>query len=391
MRSGDRQTEQPVDASFLGKTVALSTHSIVTEVHNIPNQPIEFVEDDFGPRYEDEMIAYAWRQYLESGARPEEAVWLPRLPMTKAIVRAMDTVSEYTADTLGYPVDRFVLAGASKRGWTTWTTAAVDDRVIAISPMVIDMLNLIPSFQHHWQAYGQWSPAVGNYEQEGIMDWLNSAEYQCLLATVEPYSYRQRLTLPKLLINATGDQFFLPDSWRFYWEELPSVKQLRYIPNTGHSLKETDFIETLTAFHQAIITETSLPTMDWEVVEDKLVIQSDPANQPTAVTLWQATNPQSRDFRIDVIDEAWIGNDIPIAENGRYQLTVAPPDEGWRAFFAEMTFPTAGEFPLKLTTGVVVKPDTLTYEPFESQNPMGNPSADCSVGAPVSSASKFTH
>ena len=47
-------------------------------------------------------------------------------------------------------VKEFVITGASKRGWATWTTAAVDNRVKAIMPMVIDLLNIKPSFEHHW-------------------------------------------------------------------------------------------------------------------------------------------------------------------------------------------------------------------------------------------------
>lgn len=35
-----------------------------------------------------------------------------------------------------------MVAGASKRGWTTWTTAAVDKRVFAAIPIVMDLLNL---------------------------------------------------------------------------------------------------------------------------------------------------------------------------------------------------------------------------------------------------------
>ena len=37
-------------------------------------------------------------------------------------------------------VDQFFVAGGSKRGWTTWTTAVVDPRVVAIVPMVIAFL-----------------------------------------------------------------------------------------------------------------------------------------------------------------------------------------------------------------------------------------------------------
>ena len=36
---------------------------------------------------------------------------------------------------------KFMVAGGSKRGWTTWTTAAVDKRVFGAIPIVMDMLD----------------------------------------------------------------------------------------------------------------------------------------------------------------------------------------------------------------------------------------------------------
>ena len=145
-------------------------------------------------------------------------------------------------------VEKFFVAGASKRGWTTWTTAAVDNRVIAIAPIVIDLLNIVPSFKHHFEVYGFYAPAVGDYTRAHIMDWDGTPQYRALMKIEEPYEYRQRLTLPKFIINASGDQFFLPDSAQFYFKDLPGVKYLRYLPNTDHSLKGSDAWMTLLAW-----------------------------------------------------------------------------------------------------------------------------------------------
>ena len=220
------------------------------------------------PRTEDDFIAYTWDKFLRTG----DDKWPARLPMTKSAVRAMDTVTAFTTSPEGggQAVSRFVVSGASKRGWTTWTTAAVDTRVIAIAPAVIDMLNVEPSFVHHWRAYGAWSDAVKDYVDQGIMDWMGTPEFRALMKIEEPYEYRDRLTLPKLMLNATGDQFFLPDSSQFYFDDLTGEKHLRYVPNTSHSLDKSDALETLQSFYAAIVVEHAAAGVQVDVREGRL-------------------------------------------------------------------------------------------------------------------------
>ena len=75
-------------------------------------------------RSEDAIIAFTWNHFIQDTSQPE---WLLRLPMTKAVVRAMDTVTAFSLSVdPAYNIKDFYIAGASKRGWTTWTTAAVD-------------------------------------------------------------------------------------------------------------------------------------------------------------------------------------------------------------------------------------------------------------------------
>lgn len=369
---GSHNTKQPTKPDDLALQLALGSNSIVANLHNIPNQPTEFVGDDYGPRVEDELIAYGWRQYLEGGAKDEDNIWMARFPMTKAVVRAMDVISEFTEQNASTTrVEKFVVAGGSKRGWTTWTTGAVDDRVVAIAPIVIDMLNMVPSFEHHWRVYGYWAPAVGNYVAEGIMEWQNAEEYARLNQLTEPYTFREKLTMPKLILNATGDQFFLPDSWQFYWNDLKGEKHLRYVPNSEHSMKKTDALETLLSFYQMILAEQQRPDFDWKVKDGKIHIQTDVKYPPKEITLWQAHNPNARNFQVDSIGRAYQPSRIPLSNDGKYTVGVKTPNEGWTAFFAELTYPGLGEIPFKLTTGVVVTPDVYPFEPFKNPNPRG--------------------
>ena len=348
--------------------IATATQSVVIQLKQVPNQPLIFHGDGV-ERVEDDLIAYGWDQFLRGG-RDE---WLARLPMTKSAVRAMDTVSEFLAkpEQGGLKLDKYVVAGGSKRGWTTWTTGIVDKRVVAIAPIVIDMLNCVPSFKHHWEAYGFYAPAVGNYVEHGIMEWQDTTEYQSLSRIVEPYEYRDRLTLPKLMINATGDQFFMPDSHRFFFDELKGPKYIRYVPNADHSLDDTDATETLAAWQYAISNQKQLPQFDWKIDWTHGTISVQFEDRPKEIRLWQATNPEARDFRLETLGKVWTSRKLSADADGRVAARVTKPDKGWTAFLVELTYvidgaPTA----FKVTSGVAVVPDVL---PFAGKRPKGHP------------------
>ena len=314
--------------------------------------------------------------------RTGEERWPARLPMTKAVVRAMDTVTDFLSKPEGgeVVVDKFVAAGGSKRGWTTWSIAAVDKRIVAIVPIVIDMLNVIPSFKHHYRAYGFYAPAVGDYVEMGIMGWQDTPEYKRLLEIIEPYEYLERYTMPKFLINACGDQFFLPDSWKFYYKNLLGQKHIRYVPNAGHSLDGSDAVYSLAAYYNAILNKTKLPEYDWNVQEDGSIRVTTKV-RPKEVLLWQCTNTETRDFRIETTGKTWKSSKLKPVSRGTYVGKVSEPAKGWTAFMVELTYAepikrgistkrggrlgqATGRVgaPFKFTTGVNVLPETMPFE-----------------------------
>jgi PhoPQ-activated pathogenicity-related protein len=77
--------------------------------------------------------------------------------------------------------------------------------------------------------------------------------------------------------------------------------------------------------------------------------------------LWQAVNPNHRDFRVEAIGDAYQASPLAPQSPGIYVAHVPKPEKGWSAFFIEFTFAGGGKYPLKFTTAVRVLPDT---EPF---------------------------
>ena len=358
---GSNRDPAPTTISQRLSSFAMETNTVVAELGMVPNQPLFFSDSKEKGRSEDDLIAYSRVKQMET----RDDMWLVRLAMVKSGVRALDAIQEFLASDAGgkLRVDQFVVSGGSKRGWTTWLVGTVDKRVIAIMPTVIDALNSEAITRHHFEAYGFFSSALQDYVNHKLFpDKIGTPEYQHILAIEDPYNYRNRdrLKIPKYLVNASGDQFFLPDNSQFYFSELQGEKRLRYVPNAKHNLAGSDARESLLAFYQAILTGKPRPQFSWKKEKDGALIVT-VKDKPREVNLWQATNPKARDFRVDTIGNAYTSSPLKEERPGVYVGRVNKPATGFTAFFVELVYDSGGKYPFKFTTEVSVVPDVLPF------------------------------
>jgi PhoPQ-activated pathogenicity-related protein len=81
----------------------------VATLYQIPNQPMwDLVED--------ELIAHTFVYYLETG----DPSWPLLVPMVRSVVAAMDAIEEVSQGRC----NRFLVTGASKRGWIQGSSAS---------------------------------------------------------------------------------------------------------------------------------------------------------------------------------------------------------------------------------------------------------------------------
>lgn len=69
-------------------------------------------------------------------------------------------------------------------------------------PVVMDELNFIKNIHHHYRAYGGWSFALEDYIALNFTAQIDNPRTQLLMDIVDPFAYRERLTMPKLVINS---------------------------------------------------------------------------------------------------------------------------------------------------------------------------------------------
>jgi PhoPQ-activated pathogenicity-related protein len=378
---GSNTSGAPTTADSETVLYATSLNSVAVLLRTVPSEPLVFT-DETTSRTEDEIISYTYDKFLDGG----DSNWPLLLPMVKSAVRAMDATQSFVTTQFSgaIQVNDFIVTGASKRGWTTWLTPAVDNRVKAIVPMVFDALNLDEQVVHHKDVYvgttdqiiGGYSDEVHDYTDLGIFDRMNTPRGQELLKIVDPYEYLDRTNYlkPKYSVVGANDQFFVTDSTQFYINELPGVNYLRIVPNAGHSLN-ADALTGAINFEKAVINGVSLPIFDWNVIDAGSTIVLNSITHPTSVKLWTSHNPLNRDFRIDTVGTHWESTTLPDLGGGTFSGHVEPPEDGATAFFIEMSYVVNG-IPLVFTTEArtlpLFTPEVIVTHPDSPYT--GNPS-----------------
>lgn len=333
---GSASTQKALYAALLAGKIKAPVAILL----GVPNQPL------FDGKKEDDLIAETFVRYLDSG----DASWPLLFPMVKSVVKAMDAVQEFSKKEWEAPVEKFIVGGGSKRGWTTWLTAANDPRVMAITPMVIDVLNMREQLTHQQKSLGGTSEEISPYTKRGLVPIPDTPRANSLWTMVDPWTYRDRFTMPKLIVLGNNDPYWSTDALNLYWDALPGEKFISYTPNAGHDLTERDeagkkvtadrAINNVSAFVRYQLSGKALPKLGWKhtTKEDGslgLTVTAEPA--PKQARLWMAKS-ETRDFR----KARWESKEIELKEGQAVVASVEKPEKGFVAYYADLGYEIDG-------------------------------------------------
>jgi PhoPQ-activated pathogenicity-related protein len=307
--------------------VAKTNMTIAAILWQVPNQPLY---DDLT---EDALISYTLHNYLND----HDLTWPLLFPMTKSAIKAMDVVQKFSKKELKWKVKHFIVSGASKRGWTTWLTGANDERVVAIGPMVIDVLNMPVNVDYQKVVWGDYSIEIEDYVNLGIAQQLGTANGSELVKMIDPYSYRKLLTMPKMIFMGTNDPYWPVDAVKNYIDSIPGDNHICYTPNAAHDLGDKKIAFTsLSALVGATVSKQALPVCNYTITENNgtatVKIKTTPDLLVDAV-MWSAES-KDQDFR----DEKWKSNNISMADKSEISVEIKIPDSGFRAFYIDLKY-----------------------------------------------------
>ena len=317
-------------------TIAAKDKAIVAVIRQTPNQPL------YGDLTEDALISYTLHNFKQDG----DYTWPLLFPMVKSASRAMDAIQQFAAGKLNHPISRFVVSGASERGWTTWLTGANDGRVEAIGPMVIDILNMPVNLDYQIKAWKEYSIQIEDYVKLGIPQQAHTDGGGAINTMVDPYMYRKQLTMPKMIFMGTNDEYWVVDAIKNYYDSIPGRNMIMYSPNVGHNLGGGQLaFSSLSAFFELTLGHKPYPACSWSTKTGKGRVTVDVKTSPDILTgarVWSA-NSENMIFR----KALWTSRELPgSAGKKKVEFTEKFPESGFRAFYLDLIYrdPNGGEY-----------------------------------------------
>ena len=211
----------PLD-SLTGQRAADAIGAPFVIVYDVPNQPL------WG-KTENKLFGYSVSRAVESG----DGSWSLAFPMARTAVRALDAVDAYNAKTKAPKVKRWLMIGFSKRGLATWL-AATDPRVKGLVSLAYNNLNTPKQAAAQRADWGQLSPKLKPYLENGVEQAMATPRGQAILATWDPYYFRAQLNKPKLVVDATGNDYWTLSAFDQYAGDLPSVTNFLMVAGADH-------------------------------------------------------------------------------------------------------------------------------------------------------------
>ncbi|HFE6903985.1 TPA: PhoPQ-activated protein PqaA family protein [Salmonella enterica] len=336
--------------------IAIATRTVVISVSNVPNQVLSY-QGVTTPLGEDNSVAYSWKLFIGDTHKYQDASL--HIPMAASVSQAFRLAKK---ELTQQNINKFIVTGASKRGWAAWLTALSDPDVGAVVPFAMDLLNTQKSLEHMYQSYGKnWPVAFYPYYNQGIDQQVGTDKFARLMRLEDPLTYLNtdmgdRLKIDKYIINASGDDFYVPDNSHFYYGLLPGSKSLRVVPNSTHNGILSVAEQSLITFVNRFPEKQKLPEITENVQsrgdgKKELVVNF--SEKPVAILQWTARNPAARDFRY-ACDIKY--NSVPVSlatGDNTLSISLTTPDSGWQATYIEATF-TDGYV---ATTQVYITPD----------------------------------
>ncbi|SCC04246.1 PhoPQ-activated protein PqaA family protein [Kosakonia oryziphila] len=336
--------------------IAVATRTVVISVSNVPNQVLIY-QGVTTPLAEDDSVAYSWKLFIDDTEKYQNASL--HIPMAASVSQAFRLAKK---ELTQQNITKFIIAGASKRGWAAWLTALSDPDVDAVVPFVMDLLDTKKSLEHMYRSYGKnWPVAFYPYYKQGVDQQIGTDEFASLMTLEDPLAYLNtdmgnRLKIDKYIINASGDDFYVPDNSHFYYGRLPGSKSLRVVPNSSHngilSVAEPSLITFVNRFQE----KKKLPEITEKVQnsgDGRKELAVSFSEKPTSVLQWTARNPVARDFRYACNVKYSSAPVSPTDGGDKLNVPLITPNSGWQATYIEATFSDG----YVATTQVYITPD----------------------------------